>query len=249
MGNKIYEEYYKIHHYEVDRNGRVFIATFINYFEDLALNHSESLDMGIDYLLKNNIAWVVYKWDIKIYKYAMLGEKLRVRTWAHSVRTFYAYRKFDIINSSGETIAQANSLWFMINIKRRRPCKIQDEIIEKFGLTKKDSSPIEFEKLKVPINITEEKNFVVRYSDIDTNKHVNNVKYVSWALETIPKNIINNYKLSQLKINYDKETAYGEVVKALGETVEVDNGYIIYTSLLNSNGDRLNLVKTTWIKE
>ncbi|MFT8315688.1 MAG: acyl-ACP thioesterase domain-containing protein [Clostridium sp.] len=248
MKNIVYEESYKVRHYEADRNGRVFIATFVNYFEDLSLNHSESLDMGIEYLLENNIAWVVYKWDININKYARLGEELRVRTWAHSVRRFYAYRKFEIINSLGETIVTANSLWFMINMKRRRPCKIQGEIIEKFGLTEKDNTPIEFEKLRKPSNITAEKTFFVRYSDIDTNKHVNNVKYVSWALETIPKEIINNYKLKQLRIDYDKETAYGEAVKVLGETIEIDNGYIVYNSLLNSNGERLNLVKTVWGK-
>lgn len=248
MENRVYEDYYKVHHYEADRNGRAFIATFINYFEDLSLNHSNSLDMGIDYLLKNNIAWVVYKWDIKINKYAMLGEKLRIRTWAHSVRTFYAYRKFEVINSLGEIIATANSLWFMINTKRRRPCKIQEEIIEKFGLTKEDNVPIEFEKLREPTSVTDEKNFVVRYSDIDTNNHVNNVKYISWALETVPEGIISNYKLSGLKINYDKETSYGDNIKVLGETIEIDNGYIVYTALLNSNGDRLNLVKTIWTK-
>ncbi|MDF2503686.1 MULTISPECIES: acyl-ACP thioesterase domain-containing protein [Clostridium] len=243
-----YEKSYRVHHYEADRNGRAFVASFINYFEDLALNHSESLDMGINYLLKNNIAWVVYKWDIKINKYAMLGEILRVRTWAHSVRRFYAYRKYEIINSLGEVIATANSLWFMININRRRPCKIKQEIWEKFGLTEEDNAPIEFEKLREPTNITEEKTFYVRYSDIDTNKHVNNVKYVSWALETVSEEILNDYKLKQLKIDYDKETAYGEAIKVFSETIEIDDGYIIYTSLLNSNGEKLSLVKTIWSK-
>lgn len=244
-----YEKSYKVHHYEADRYGRGFIASFINYFEDLALDHSESLDMGIDYLLEKNIAWVVYKWDVKINKYSMLGETLRVRTWAHSVRKFYAYRKFEIINSLGEVIVTANSLWFMINRKRRRPCRIEQEIWEKFGLTEEDNKPIEFEKLKEPSNITEEKTFIVRYSDIDTNKHVNNVKYISWALETVRSEIIHNCKLKQLKIDYEKEISYAEKVKVLSETTEIDDEYIVNTSLINSNGERLNLVKTIWSKQ
>ena len=58
-----------------------------------------------------------------------------------------------------------------------------------------------------------EKSFDVRYSDIDTNMHVNNVKYVSWALETVPKDIVLNYELKNVKVTYEKETTYGETIK------------------------------------
>ena len=48
--------------------------------------------------------------------------------------------------------------------------------------------------------------FNIRYSDIDSNKHVNNVKYVEWGLEVIPVEVITNYELKRVKVDFEKET-------------------------------------------
>ena len=38
-------------------------------------------------------------------------------------------------------------------------------------------------------------NFKVRYGDIDSNMHVNNVRYVEWAIESLPLDIVLNYEI------------------------------------------------------
>jgi medium-chain acyl-[acyl-carrier-protein] hydrolase len=248
MEGSIYEKEYDVHHYEVDASGRIFVASIMNYLDDLAVSQAEYLNIGIEYLLTNKIAWVIYKWDVKFNKFAKGTDKLKIRTMPYSVRKFYAYRKYEVINSEGEVIVSANSLWFLINTEKRRPTKISEEIATKFGLRLDDKKQIEFERLKKPENITTEKEFQVRYSDIDTNQHVNNVRYITWALEAVPKDLLSNYTLKQLKINYEKETAYGEVIKVLCEVKKVDDKYIVISSVQNSEGEKLTLVKMVWSK-
>ena len=249
MSRLISEGIYRVHHYEADSNGRVFVASLMNYLEDMAIEQAEELGIGIDYLIENNIAWVVYKWDVKINKFPYIGDKIRVKTWPYSYRKFYAYRQYEVLNSEAEVIISANSLWFMIDLKRRRPCKISENIIKKFGISEDKNKTIDFEKLKVPSRTDIDKSIHVRYGDIDTNKHVNNVKYISWALESIPYDIITNCNLKELKINYEKETTYGESVRMNGEITEEENQYIIISSLLNKEDEKLTLVKTVWEKQ
>ena len=47
-----------------------------------------------------------------------------------------------------------------------------------------------------------EESFKVRYTDIDSNNHVNNTKYIDWAIETLPEDIVNNYVFRRSKGNF-----------------------------------------------
>jgi medium-chain acyl-[acyl-carrier-protein] hydrolase len=248
MYKSVFEQEYDVHHYEVDRNGRIFVASIMNYLEDSAASHAESLNIGMDYLLENKIAWVIYKWDVKFNKYARVTDKLNVRTKPYSIRKFYAYRQYEVLSSEGEVIVSANSLWFLINVDKRRPTKINEHMCRQFGMGPEDNGQLEFEKLSAPENSSLEKEFSVRYADIDTNKHVNNVRYISWALETVPHEILENCTLKELKINYEKETSYGEDVRVLCQVHEEDLQYIIISSIVNSNNEKLTLMKTVWNK-
>ena len=47
--------------------------------------------------------------------------------------------------------------------------------------------------------------FKVRYGDIDSNMHVNNVRYVEWAVESLPLETVLNYELKELNVVFEKE--------------------------------------------
>jgi acyl-ACP thioesterase len=242
----ISEGLYKIHNYEADRDGKVFVATLMNFLQDMACEQAEDLGIGIKYLIENNLAWVIYKWDVKINSYPSIGDEIKVRTWPFSYKKFYAYRQFDVINSEGEVIATANSLWFLINLAKRRPTKISDEMISKFDLKDCEGKELVFEKLYKPEKDEIVKNFHVRYGDIDTNRHVNNVIYISWSLESIPFDILSNCSLKELKVNYEKETNYGDEVKVKTQIINNGNEYVVISSVLNEKDEKLTLVKSIW---
>ena len=51
-------------------------------------------------------------------------------------------------------------------------------------------SDIKLAKLEKLTKEMNKNNFKVRYGDIDSNMHVNNVKYVEWAIESLPLDIV-----------------------------------------------------------
>ncbi|MBU3190089.1 acyl-ACP thioesterase [Clostridium bowmanii] len=239
---------YNIHYYEVDIHKRALITSIIDYLGDMAMYQSEILGVGIGHLKENNMAWVLYKWDITMESYPLLNENIKVKTFAHSFRKFYAYRKYEILDSKGNKIGYANSVWILINTNRRRPIRITEDMYVAYGIDNSNNASLDIPNIPEINTVDSEKSFQVRYSDIDTNVHVNNVKYVAWALETMPKDIVLDYVLKNIKVTYEKETTYGETIKVSTEIIRAENNVICRHKIVNEEGTELTLLESTWLK-
>jgi medium-chain acyl-[acyl-carrier-protein] hydrolase len=242
------ERNYNIHYYEVDIHKRALITSIIDYLGDMAMYQSETLGVGIDHLKENKMAWVLYKWDITMESYPLLNETIKVKTFAYSFRKFYAYRKYEIYDVEGNIIGYASSVWILINTDRRRPIRISRDMCEAYGIDDNNGNALEIAGIQDIDKIHEERNFKVRYSDIDTNMHVNNVKYVVWALETVPKDIVLDYELKNIKVTYEKETTYGETIKVSTEVIREKDKTICRHKIINDTGTELTLLESTWLK-
>jgi medium-chain acyl-[acyl-carrier-protein] hydrolase len=145
-------------------------------------------------------------------------------------------------------IGHANSVWILINTDRRRPMRITKDINEAYGIDASNNTPIDIEDIVSISKVYCEKSFEVRYSDIDTNMHVNNVKYAAWALETVPKDVVVNYELINIKVTYVKETTYGEVINVSTEVIRKENRITCRHKIINEEGIELTLLESTWVK-
>lgn len=248
MARRTSTKEYEINYYDVDYKKRLLLSSLMKYLGDIAVLNSEECGMDLDYMWENKIAWVLYKWDITIERYPKFGEKIDITTIPCAFRKFYACRKYYMEDKENK-IMDANSIWFLIDIDKRKPIHIPENMYDGFGITKEDNDITNIDKIKPMTHVDYEKSFDVRYSDIDTNRHVNNVKYVEWALETVPLETILNYRLYNIKEVYEKETTYGEVIRAATQLIE--DGYkIVYTHrIYDKDGKELNSAETTWIKE
>lgn len=248
MAGKVFEKEYEIHYYEIDIHKKALITSLVDYMCDAATRQSEELGIGIDYLMENNLGWVLYKWNINIDEYPKYGDKIIIRTWPYSFRKFYAYRKFEILDCNMNLIGNADTIWFLLNTERRRPVRVNEKIYTTYGVELDNEKSIEIDALSAPNKIDYEKIFNVRYSDIDTNNHVNNSKYIAWAIETVPVDIILNSELKNLSVVYEKETTYGDTVNVLTESVNNVDKIIYNHKIVDKNNKELTLIRTCWSK-
>ncbi|WP_333860145.1 acyl-[acyl-carrier-protein] thioesterase [Clostridium sp.] len=243
MDKSTFEKEYEVQYHEIDFKGRLLVTSLINYFADVATKHSEAIGGSLKYLKEKGIAWVLYKWNINIDKSPYYGEKITIRTKACSFKKFYAYRTFHVMDEEGNVIAYANSLWILIDVSRRKILRITQDMYKMYGINGKSEYLIDIKKIKLPEKFSIEKSFEVRYSDIDTNRHVNNVKYVDWIIETIPLDIVLNYSIENLNITYEKEAKYGEIITIHTELNKQDEGYISIHEIVDKEGKRLSAIE------
>ncbi|HHY04004.1 MAG TPA: acyl-ACP thioesterase [Thermoanaerobacterales bacterium] len=248
MSPALFEQEYLIHSYEVDCKKRALITSLMNFLNDVAMRQSEQLGVGIDYLKGKKAAWVLYKWDIRIHNYPMFNEKITVKTAPHSFRKFYAYRKFEMLNKNKEKLVSANSVWLLVDTQKKRPIKITKDMYKAYQISKDFDEPLEIGEIGQLTSFDMQKNFNVRYSDIDTNSHVNNVKYAAWSLETVPLDIIQNYTMTNLKIAYLKETTYGKTIKALTQVLSKGEKVICLHKIVDEDNQELCLLESVWGK-
>jgi medium-chain acyl-[acyl-carrier-protein] hydrolase len=248
MSKKVMSKEYEVHYYEVDFRKQMQITSLIDFLGDIATDQSERLGVGMDYLFSNGLGWVLYKWDINVYSYPRYGEKIVIKTMPYGFRRFYAYRIFEVFNESGELIAEASSIWFLLDIQKKKPVRIESNMYEVYGIPENCKDMLDVEEILKPENIQEEKVFNVRYSDIDTNKHVNNSKYASWAIEVMPLDIVLNYTLKRIKVTYQKETKYGETVRSKLQINNCGDKAVCNHSIEDKEGNILALLETIWEK-
>ncbi|KAF3327708.1 oleoyl-acyl carrier protein thioesterase 1 [Carex littledalei] len=75
-----------------------------------------------------------------------------------------------------------------------------------------------------------------RRADLDMNKHVNNVTYYSWVLQSIPQDIVDTHELEAITIDYRRECQYSNTIDSLAST-EVEIESVNALSNLNPNSE------------
>lgn len=247
---KVFSKKYEINYHDVDMNLKCKLSSIINYICDVGTRQSESIGGGMEYCKKNNCAWVFYKYDIKMYRYPKFEETISLTTQAIGFKKFYGLRKYEIKDSQGTLIGEALALFFLIDIDKRRPMRIQKEQYEFYGVDNDLENNISMEDIE---KVKEEefiKEFQIRYSDIDSNNHVNNVKYIEWAIEAVPLEIIKGYELKRIKVLFSKETTYGKTITSTATIRQVeDNNLKTYHKIKNDEGIEITFLEADWIEK
>ncbi|AEF93400.1 acyl-ACP thioesterase [Desulfotomaculum nigrificans CO-1-SRB] len=245
MLNRKYRKEFEVHYYEINQFEEATPVAVLNYLEETAVAHSESVGVGISKLKSQGVAWMLNRWHIKMEKYPLWNEKIVIETWPSRFERFYATREFNIRDSYDHIIGRASSLWVFLNIEKKRPLRIPDKIKDAYGTDPHRAIDEPFGELYNLDDSVEKKEFRVRRSDIDTNNHVNNAKYVDWVLETIPAEIYHNYTLASLEVLYRKEVAFGATIWAGCQGIGKGLNPVYAHSIMNQDGN-LALARTMW---
>lgn len=253
MQTKKFSRDFVIHYHEVDAWEQASPLTMLYYLEDAAIAHSESAGYGTGRLREEALAWLLKRWCLHVDRYPRFGETVRIETWPSNFERFYGRREFLVWNKDREVIAKATSLWIFYNAAAKRPSRIRPEFGELYSLDPLraiDDPFLALHSIGPDGRADSEKEFAVRYSDIDTNWHVNNAHYLQWMLEAMPEEVYRNYEMASLEIQYTKETTYGSQIRArsLIEDAEDGPGVVQHVILDRDSDKELASGRTVWRK-
>lgn len=237
--NAKFEKQYEINMYDVDSKLQCKFSSIVNYLWDVVISQSDALGETDQGLVHNNCTWVLLKYDINIHEYPKYKEKITVDTEVSGVKKFYGYRKYTIKNSQGKIIANAVSMAILIDINRRRPTKVSPDQYEIYGLKGDLETPPPLDDLLNLESIDFSKDYYIRYSDIDSNNHVNNVKYMELSIDTLPRSIVKEYSLSNIKVLFKKEAIDGDVLHVSSQVIHSENDVITTVHTIIGNDEKL----------
>lgn len=206
---------------ETDEQGRLKLGSLINYMQDCVMLHSESLGVGLDYLIKNHRAWLLSSWQVILERCPRLYDEITIETRPYEFSNCYGHRNFIITNQSGELLVKANSIWVYVNTESMRPVRPSEEEKAAYGLDEKLEMDYAPRKLSLPDGITDLPPIPVRADDIDVYHHVNNARYIELALGQLPE--IGNIR--ELRAEYKRQAHLGDTIYP--KIATVDGSYFV----------------------
>ena len=124
----------RVRYSEADSRQKMTFQALTNYLQDCCIFQSEDLGIGVDYLQEHAQAWFLASWQIVVERLPVLGEKITVKTWPYNFKGFYGYRNFTIEDAEGKICAYADSQWIFMDLKRERPARISDKMLEEYQM-------------------------------------------------------------------------------------------------------------------
>lgn len=236
-------ETFRIRSYEMDAGGRASVQTICNYLQEIAGAHAAELGVSVQKLFEQNLTWVLSRLHLQIDKYPRWGDQITVKTWPSGAMGLYATREFILTDEKQNQIGRATTSWMVLDLIRKRPIGIPDQIDRNLIADKTRAIDDSFDRLPVPDRIDNEKAFNVRRSDLDINQHVNNVNYIEWAIEAVPPEFYSRNKLKSVEISFRAESKYGDRILSL---CQVRDGICIHRLIRESDQNDVAIVRTLW---
>ena len=162
-------------------------------------------------LVENGKSYVLCKLNMSVYKSARAYDEIEILTWPCESRGVSLVRCYQA-RIGGSIIAEATTVWGIIDIEKRRFCKLA-EFEQYINVTEE---PLELDspsRIHIPsdmqLRLVGEK--TVSYSDTDINGHMNNTNYPDLYCDFIPR--MSKKRVIMMGINYSSEAKEGEVLK------------------------------------
>ena len=195
---------------DVDASFNLKISSFFKMMQDAASDNAEELNIGHTRTNKDNRIWVITRFYVEINKLPKFQDEVILKTYPGETLRFVFSRYFELKDLKGNTLIRASSTWLVLDRETRKIClrPFEENIkAEQYG----NELPLP-DKVIVPSDLFHIEDRKVRYSDIDSNGHLNNTKYIDYILDINDSNFYLENKIKSLLINYNHEIKDGEIV-------------------------------------
>jgi acyl-ACP thioesterase len=214
--------------------------------QEAASKHADALGVSIQQLLAENYTWLLSRLKIKIGTYPVWGDQLAVHTWPSGIERLFALRDFHLKDQNNNDVAAALSAWLVLDTLKRRPVRISRFVDRLNPLEGRHVLSDPLEKLPKVEAFAYERRFHVRYRDLDINQHVNNASYVEWMIESLPADVQNKLRLSELEINFLAESFLQDRVVAWCQTQDSTHTVFHHALFREADGQELVRARTVW---
>ncbi|MFE7086597.1 acyl-[acyl-carrier-protein] thioesterase [Sphingobacterium spiritivorum] len=207
----IYEKEWEVNFTHCYASGLIKYAEMSNMLQITAGEHAIAAGFGFFEMARNTQAWVLSRIRMEISRLPRWLDKIQIKTWVQEFEGARSIRNFEIY-VKGELYLAATTYWAVINTLKRGS---EDLAISTEGFTtypERTATSKPFSRLNLATETEFIKNYQVVLSDLDIVKHVNNVKYMDWCLDTLKPELVLENNIHSLEMNYLRELTYHDVV-------------------------------------
>ena len=192
--------------HDVDYNGIAKTSSIMRYIQTAAQCQLTEGGMSYDQLKEAKRAFILSRVKLEVLKPLRAYAPLTAITYPCESRG-YSFLRCYALESDGEIVAKAISVWALIDTETRSLVKVNDF---ELGLTTMPKNDLILSAMKLPSGLVDIGGYGVHYGDVDQNRHMNNTKYPDMYSNFLP---LENKMIRSITINYSSEAQIGEKLR------------------------------------
>lgn len=204
----IYEANYRMRTNDFTCYDLISPTSILDSCQDVAGTHASILGMGFDDMFKKGYYWVVSREKVTILNKIKPGSTIKVITWPEKKKGASFTRNYKILNENNEVAVLASSTWCVINTSTRRLERARD--VDYDGEINQEIIYDKINKLDEEIKIDNIYEHIVKFSDLDHNKHMNNSKYMDVFLDIM--NLKENEIIKEFQLDFIHEAKENDIL-------------------------------------
>lgn len=157
-----------------------------------------------------NVAWVITQYDIHLNIALDLLQDYSISTRVVDVNRFFVTRQF-LVRVDLDLVAEVFIQFATIDYVSRKLLRVELADLDKF-----EGRPVEFPKYPLDQDgqqHLEEKVVIIDQDAIDENNHVNNLVYLTWALDLLADSVDIEGSVRRISVKYGAEVFLSQEVK------------------------------------
>ncbi|MHB8393971.1 MAG: acyl-CoA thioesterase [Candidatus Dormibacteria bacterium] len=126
-----YTDSWRVRQYEVDANGHVNNAVYLNYAEEMAARHAESSGFGAAWAAAHGGGWVIRRNEVDYHLPARYGDELTLTVRVEVVKGTRGQRRTTIRRASDrQLLAEVFTEWVWVRSGDGRPAAVPAELVQ-----------------------------------------------------------------------------------------------------------------------
>lgn len=224
----MYNTNYEIRYSDYKDFDTVKPITALEIIQEIAIKDSAICGYDLEKLREMGVAWLLKGFNVHFEKPISAHFPIEAFTAVKNTKASTSERG-SILKQNGEIIAKSIANWFLFSAEKMRPCKIPEEMIGVYELYDFGDEFFTYKKPESVSDLTPEYFVRVSNKDIDTNRHINNLKSAELLMDALPF----EYFFSDMSIVYKKQAYLGDTLGVC--SVKTDSGY--YVALLDNENN------------
>jgi acyl-CoA thioester hydrolase len=129
----------------IDRLGHVNNVVYMQWMQQVATAHIDSLGLGLKEYLELKHAMVAVEHHVQYRKAAFEGEKIILRTWLNEINALYLFRQYVFYRTQDQAVLfSGNTKWACVEIATGRPKRMSPTFTQAYQPLAVDINPLDF---------------------------------------------------------------------------------------------------------
>ena len=217
----VFREEFLIPHAAVDRYDRLKTSWLLALAQEVAGDHFALLNADRESLAEKNLFWAVIRHRVQVERLPGPGQVIILETWPMPTTRVAYPRAIVACDREGNVLFRAVSLWVLMDRDTRAMVLPGKSGVEVTGLVR--GTEIAAPGSLVPKPLENQSRRTVVYTELDTNGHVNNTRYLDWIDDLLPSSFHRDHDVREFTVCYNSEAVEGEELALRWQLLENDS--------------------------